>query len=277
MLGPNGGLVLLAICASGVLASGCLTYGRERATESIQETGPITRIEVDLDAGNVAITSAGAGAGARGTVEMRWSEAAPEVLHYVQDGVLHILGRCDTFALTCRTDVTIEVGADVSVGVSSGLGGMVVSGVNGDVEGATEDGPIELHDIGGVVFVETGNGAIMGDGLTGSVIDARSDGGTVELHVMNKPERLVARTETGDVNLLVPAGPYRVQAAAPSGDLILGVMIQEDATSESVIVARTQNGNIRIEGERPGQPPVTDKAPARGSTPPTTGPRADRK
>lgn len=272
--------MLLAIGAAGVLASGCLTYGRERGTESIQETGPITRIEVDLDAGDVAITSAGGGAGARGTVELRWSESAPEVLHYIQDGVLHIIGRCDTFALTCRTDVTLDVAAEVSVGVSTGLGGMVVSGVNGDVEGATENGPIELHDIGGFVFVEAGNGSITGDGLTGSVIDARTDGGTVELHVTSKPERLVARTGSGDVNLVVPAGPYRIQAAAPSGDLILGDLLQSDATSESVIVARSQNGNIRIEGEQPGEQPVTgrgDKAPARSSTPPPTGPRADRK
>lgn len=249
----RGGVVLLTMVASGALLSGCLTYGRERATESIQETGPITRIEVDLDAGNVDITSAGPGEGARGAVESRWSEGAPEVLHYVQDGVLHIIGRCDTFALTCRTDVTLDVGPAVSVGVTTGLGGMVVSGVQGDVEGATDDGAIDLRDIGGVIFVETGNGPITGDGLTGTVIDARSAGGTVELHVLTRPERLVARTESGDVNLLVPAGPYRIQAAAPSGDLVLGALLQEDATSTSVIVARTQNGNIRIEGERAGQ------------------------
>ncbi|MDP2308206.1 MAG: DUF4097 family beta strand repeat-containing protein [Pseudomonadota bacterium] len=256
---PRASLALLAVCASGALASGCLTYGRERGTESIQETGPITRIEVDLDAGNVTITSAGPSEGAHGAVESRWSEGVPEVLHYVQDGVLHILGRCDTFALTCRTDVTLEVGASVSVGVSTGQGAMAVSGVNGDVEGATNDGPIDLQDLGGVVFVETGNGDISGDGLTGTVIDARTASGTVELHLLNRPERLVARTEGGDVNLLVPAGPYRIQAAAPSGDLVLGALLQDDATSASVIVARTQNGNIRMEGERPGQgglPPV---------------------
>lgn len=253
---PRAGLAVLY--SVGVLASmlggGCLTYGRERATESIQEPGPIVRIEIDLDAGDVTIASTGASEGVRGSVESRWSEGTPEVLHYVQEGVLHIIGRCDTFALTCRTDVMLEVDASVGVGVSTGRGAMVVSGVNGDVEGVIDDGPIDLMDVGGVVFVETGNGAIRGSGLTGAVIDARTDSGTVELHLLTRPERLVARTEAGDVNLLVPAGTYRIQAAAPSGELVLGDDLQDDAASAFVIVAQTQNGNIRIEGERPDAP-----------------------
>lgn len=254
--------ILLTLCTSGVLGSGCAA-GQERGTETIDEAGPIERIEVDLDAGHVDITSAGVGEGARGVVDSRWSEGAPEVLHYVQDGVLYILGRCGSLELTCRTDVTLDVSPDTSIGVSTQRGEITVRGVTGDVEGAVDDGNIALQNIGGVVFVETGTGNITADGLRGTIIDARTERGTVEMRVYSRPLRLVARTESGDVNLTVPTGAYRIQTEAPSGDLILGQQIEQDATSTSVIVARTRNGDIRIEGgqQRDGQQPPMPPMP----------------
>ncbi|MDP2313268.1 MAG: DUF4097 family beta strand repeat-containing protein [Pseudomonadota bacterium] len=267
-------LVLLTGVLAACLTSGCLTYGGQRGTENIQDPGPISRIEIDIDAGSVDITSARGEVGARGAVASRWGEAAPEVLHYVSDGVLHVVGRCDSFNLACRTDVTLEVGPEVSVGVNTGQGTVRVTGLSGDVEVATDDGDIELYDVVGIVFVETGLGAVTGEGLAGKLIDARSEGGAIVLQVTAQPDRLVARTESGDIHLVVPNGAYRLQAEAPNGDLLLGNAVQNDATASSVIVARTQNGNVRIDGgPRSGLPtpqkPREETPPRRGQEPST--------
>ncbi len=238
------------------LMTGCLTGGgRDQGTETIQEAGPISRIELDLDIGSVTVVAAPATEGARGTVESRWGDVPPEVLHYVADGVLHVLGRCDALVVACRTDVTLQVPSSASIGITTGVGTVRVEGVSGDVEAVTEDGAIDLDRVGGVVFVETGNGDITGKDLGGAIVDARTDDGTIEISTTTAPERLVAHTEGGDVNLMVPAGSYRVEAKAPNGDLVLGEAIQSDATATSVISARTNNGNIRIEGERTAAPP----------------------
>jgi len=230
-----------------LLATGCLGFGREGGTETLSESEAITRVEIDLDAGDVTITAAGSAPGARGAVESRWNDTAPEVLHYVADGVLHVIGRCDAIAIACRTDVTLEVQANVNVGVKVGTGSLDISGVEGGLDAGTEDGAIALHDLRGTVFVESGAGEIVGDLLDTEIVDARTRSGAVELALVGAPQRIVARTDEGDVNLLVPAGAYRIQADAPTGDFVLGDTVRDDATATAVIVAETHNGDVRIE------------------------------
>jgi DUF4097 and DUF4098 domain-containing protein YvlB len=254
----------IGVGALALFATGCLTYGREAGTETVSESEAITRVEIDIDAGDVSIATARNTPGARGAVDSRWSDAAPEVLHYVSDGVLHVIGRCDALAIACRTDVTLEVAADVSVGAQTAMGDIDISGVTGDVDAGTEDGDIALHDIRGTLFVESGSGAIAGDQLAGTIVDARTRSGDVELEVTGAPQRIVARTDAGDVNLLVPAGAYRIQADAPAGDLVLGETVRDDATAQAVIVADTRNGDVRIEGGSVARQPAEPKGGGEG-------------
>jgi hypothetical protein len=241
------------VATMGALAcfgGGCL--GRDEATERIEEPGPILRVDIELDAGAVTIAGA-AGAGASGSVSTRWAHEAPDVVHYVEDDVLHVLVRCEPFAAPCLVDVTLTVPADANVTVVTGLGDVLVRGVAGDVEVVSADGAIEGHALGGAFFAETEAGDIVADGLGGTLVDARTGAGLVDLRLAAAPMRLVARTESGDVLLQVPAGPYRIDADVPKGELDIGAAIVEDPSSPSVVVAESGNGDVVIRAREGGR------------------------
>ncbi len=241
--------------------TGCLSLGREEATERIREDGPIMRIDVELDAGNVQIVGTGDGVGASGTVTSRWSDTPPEIVHYVEDGVLHVLGRCEAYASPCVVEVTLAVPTAANIGVQTGIGDVAVRGVGGDVEIGTGDGNIEANQVGGTFFAETDSGDILAEGLRGTLVDGRSGGGDVELRMTATPMRLVGRTTDGDVTIVVPPGSYRVESETPKGELQLSASILDDPSATSVIVAETDNGDVVIQTKDGA--PVTPQEPKR--------------
>jgi len=236
---------------ASVLASGCLGLGREEMKEHVRADGPVVRVEIDLDGGTIDLRGS-AGPDASGTIRSRWSESAPEIVHYVEDGVLRILGRCDPYAGPCLLDVNISVPASAAVGIVTGGGDVRVRGFTGDVEVMTGDGAVEAHDIGGSLFVENDTGSIRGDALSGAYVDARTGEGDVELRMDARPVRLVGRTGDGDVVLVVPAGDYRVETDAPRGELAVGASVRDDPAAEGVLSGASARGDVSIRStERP--------------------------
>jgi hypothetical protein len=233
---------------AGLGLSGCLGFGQDRGSERIQEEGPISRIELDLDAGAVELTAVPDLAGANGTISSRWTDVAPEIVHYVEKGVLHVIARCAESAIACRVDVTAQVPATSNVGVDTRRGAVTVTGVQGDVEVNTGDGDLQLDNDDGSLVVDTRNGDISGEGLTSTLVDARTGQGDIDLELLSMPLRIDARTDDGDVTIAVPAGAYRVEADAANGDVSLSEMVKEDAAAKNVIVAETQHGDVDILG-----------------------------
>lgn len=240
-MGRVGGV---AAVAALVAVGGCGT-GREEAVERLREAGPIARVDVELDGGDVAIDATD-GEGASGTITLRWSDIAPEVVHYVEDGVLHVLGRCDPYAGPCLLDVKLSVPASAAVSVQTREGNVRVAGVRGDVEVGTGAGDFEGHDIPGSLFVESDGGSIVADGLSGLFVDARTAEGDIDLRTRSRPARLVARTGNGDVSVVVPKGAYRIAADAPRGELDVGAAIQPDPAADAVLVVGTESGDVTI-------------------------------
>lgn len=252
--------------AAGVLlwsGTGCLSLGREEATERIREEGPIVRVDIELDGGTVGIVGTASGVGASGVVVSRWADTPPEIVHYVEDGVLHILGRCENYSGPCLLEVELTVPDNANVGIVTGDGDVTVRGIEGDVEIVTGGGAIEAHELGGTFFVETELGDIVADGLGGVLVDARTGGGDVDLRMTAAPQRLVGRTQDGDITLVVPPGSYRVEAEAPKGELDLAASIVDDPAASSVIVAETANGDVTIQGRGQAKPQELGDAPAK--------------
>jgi hypothetical protein len=222
--------------------------GQDRGSATIREQGPIARIEVDVDAGAVEVVGLDGRTGADGAIESRWTNQSPEIVHYLEKGVLHILGRCQDLAPACRTDVTLQVPVGVNVGISSGRGDLTVRGVSGDVELNTGYGDLTLQNDDGSIIGETGVGDIDGQGLTSHLVDVRTMTGDVSLDVLVAPLRLDAHTEDGDVDLIVPAGPYRVEGDAANGDVQVSPMVVSDAAAKNVIAVHSGRGDIRVGG-----------------------------
>lgn len=245
----------VAAAAAVLVGSGCLAGGREESTERVRDDGPISRVDVELDAGNVEIVGAPDFLGVNGTVTSRWmQDDAPEVVHYVQDGVLHVLGRCASPDAPCLLDASLTVPIGANVSIDTGMGDVITRAISGDVEISVADGDIEGHQIGGTFFVETEQGDILGDGLSGSLIDARTGAGDVEMQITGSPIRLVGRSMDGDVVLNVPPGSYRIDADTPQGDLEISSQVVDDPGASSVIIAETDNGDVRIDGRAPRRP-----------------------
>ena len=235
-----GVAAVVALAALG----GC-GMGREEAVERVREDGPISRVDVELDGGDVAIDATD-GEGASGTITLRWRESAPEIVHYVEDGVLHVLGRCDPYAEPCLLDVKLSVPASAAVSVQTREGNVRVAGVRGDVDVGTGAGDFEGHDIPGSLFVESDRGGIFADGLSGMFVDARTAEGDIDLRLRERPARLVARTGDGDVSVVVPRGAYRIAADAPRGDLDVGAAVLPDPAADAVLVLETESGDVTI-------------------------------
>jgi hypothetical protein len=239
----NGGFLasILGMCG------GCLGFGREEASERVQADGPIDRVDIDLDAGEVMLVGH-EGEGVLGTVTSRWTDQPPEVVHYVQDGVLHVLGRCDAYAVPCLVDVSLTVPPGADVRVDTDVGSVTVRAIDGDVEVSTLDGDVEARAIGGGLFVESGGGDIRGEELTGALVDARTMDGDVSLSLTTAPSRVVGRTASGDVHIRVPDGTYRVEADAQGGEVEIASAILQDTSADAVIVAESASGDVHVEG-----------------------------
>ncbi|MFN7143820.1 MAG: hypothetical protein ACK4YP_08605, partial [Myxococcota bacterium] len=270
----------VAATTTVLMGSGCLAGGREESSERVRDDGPISRIDVELDAGNVEIVGAPDFLGVNGTVTSRWmNDDAPEVVHYVQDGVLHVLGRCATPDAPCILDVSLTVPMDANVSIDTGMGDVITRAITGDVEISVADGNIEGHQIGGTFFVETEQGDILGDGLTGTLIDARTGAGDVEMQITGSPIRVVGRSGNGDIVLNVPPGSYRIDADTPQGDLEVSSQVVDDPGAASAIIAETDNGDVRIDGRAPRRPGTGTPddggagAPANGGAPGEAGGR----
>ncbi len=239
--------------AACVGLAGCLWFGQDRGSARVLEVGPITRVEIDLDAGKVELSGSGTEVGAAGTVDSRWADSPPEIVHYLEDGVLHVIGRCSEVVVACRVDVTLVVPAGADIGVHTGLGDVTVRGSLGDVEAQTDFGDLVLEDDAGGILVEAGSGDITGTGIFSENVSARTGEGEVAIELLTAPIRADLRTDRGDIALVVPAGSYRIEADAGNGDVVIARSLTHDASAPNVLVARTQNGDISLatEPERP--------------------------
>lgn len=244
----------------------CVVVGDvETETEDFAETEPFSRVVVDIDGGDVEIAGDAVQVGATGTLVSSFGRRAPDIRHYVDDGVLHVEGDCDPLAMVCAIDLLLVVHEGVRVEVHSGAGNVQVhdtvadvvvetgagdvelARLSGRVEADTGAGAIALQHCSGEAYLDTGTGAVSGVGLSSPVVQVESGAGEVDLQMTAAFQRVDVEVGTGDVRVEVPAGAYALDVDTGAGDVDLAG-VTDDATAASVISAHTGAGDVLVVG-----------------------------
>jgi hypothetical protein len=256
------GLALLFASIAAVQVAGW-TIGAVERTSTQVIPGPVDRLVVEADGGEINVVPSGTDA-VRINSTMKGSLHTPEPSAFREGNTVHLNGKCPEISFgPCRARVTIFVPRDTPVEVHSGSGDLTASGLTGPVDletgsgdvaatllrGETKlhtgSGDIDVHGLGGRTDLSTGSGDITGDGLVMSSVKAETSSGDVLLDYRLAPSVVLASTGSGDVDVMVPRGyAYRVNADPGSGD----EKVEVDTTQEShrFIEATTSSGDVTV-------------------------------
>ncbi|HEY1104857.1 MAG TPA: DUF4097 family beta strand repeat-containing protein [Agromyces sp.] len=237
-------IALAGTVAVAALLTGCAWLQPvERFSDDASFDEPVQSIEIDEPDGAVHVEGVeGVGSVAvERTVSYRGQRPTRETVE-VRDGVL-VLGGCGR---NCSVEYTVSAPAGVEVRGSTTNGAIELANVAAvDVE--TSNGRIELDGVTGTVDARTSNGRIEGRGLTGSGIRAVTSNGAIDLR-LDAAQDVEARTSNGAIDLAVPTdgATYRVDAGTSNGSVDVGIDDTDDG--EFTLDLSTSNGAIRVVG-----------------------------
>jgi hypothetical protein len=244
-------LLAVLILAVGLAGAGVVWMARrgitvDRGTST--HSGPIARVEVQIDAGKVDVAAGPDGdadAGVRR--ERHYLTAAPALTETFVDGVLRITGSCPRIvAIECAVDIRVDAPPATPVLVRSGRGAVSVTGMTGGVDVATSAGAVHLSGIGGPITARTSTGAIDGVDLAPTAVDATTSAGAIRLSLSQPAQRIDLASGDGAVDLALPGaeGGYRVTTTSRTGTV--AVTVAQDPTSGRAVSARTGAGRITV-------------------------------
>ena len=250
---------MLALTAVSTL--GCDHHRvEESATEDFRfDSGAITRIEVRIDDGRIAVEPSDAielievnfhnraraadRDGARSLLDAIRVEA-------VEDGdTLRVRARVPGASIvsfggdsrTHRTDVTLRIPEGMALDLQTRDGRIQLERISGDIKAETGDGRIRLDTVKGTLKLRTGDGSVIGTELTGAVDAASGDGriqlegsfdalravtGDGSIRITSRGARKLTkdwniRTSDGSIELTLPASiSARIEATSADGRIV---------------------------------------------------------
>lgn len=240
-----GGILAIAALGWGtysvisILAHGEYT---ERATFGSSD---VTALDLRNDSGSVTITAT---PGDVVTVVAEVSDGwqATDLSMETVDGVLRLRTDCPVLEATwCNVDFTVSIPADRAVSVD-GSGSVRVRGMTAPIRIDSDDGRIELDDVGGDISVTNDHGRIVGRRLTSTNVDASNSDGSIELSFLDPPQSVSARTQDGSIEVVVPDTEvlYRVEMNTSNGGT--DNLVRTDPNSDRTIDLSTQHGSITV-------------------------------
>jgi DUF4097 and DUF4098 domain-containing protein YvlB len=257
----GAGLALLFSAIAAVQVAGWTVGAVERSTTQVIP-GPVDRLVVDADGGDITVVPGGDSVRINSTV--KGSIHTPEPHAFREGNTIRLDGKCPNISFgPCRARITIYVPRDTPVEVHSGSGDLTASGLtarvdletgSGDVSATGLSGPAELRTgsgdvnargLSGETRMHTGSGDVTAEGLGPRSVTAETSSGDVTLDFQLAPKNVVASTASGDVDIAVPRGGfYHVEADPGSGDQQVDVKTDPDATSS--IRANTSSGDVNV-------------------------------
>ena len=239
-------VLVVIVGLAGVAVVGLSTFAARKDRTVSTRPGPVRSVEVDVEAGRVAVVAAPANeAKVDRTRQYIWGE--PEISETLTDGVLRLSSRCRTFIATgCKVDYRVEVPGAVSVRIRTERGSVQVENMTGMVEVDTEAGGVRLLATRGPVRATTSAGNIDGVDLAAGFIDATTDAGRIRISLAEPSARVDLRTAAGNIDLTLPNAPGGYRVTTETGAGRVDVNVPEEATSARAVTATTGAGNISI-------------------------------
>ncbi len=240
-----GGILAIAALGWGTYNVISILAHEEHTERSTFASAEVSSLAVENENGSVTITAA---PGDTVTVVAEVSDGwkSTEVSTELVDGVLELRADCPVFVSPwCSVDYTVSIPADRPVTVD-GSGSVRVRGMTASVDIDSDDGRIELDDIGGAIDVSNDDGRIVGRRLTAPTVDATNQNGSIELSFLDPPQSVAAHTSNGSIEVVVPDTEvlYRVEMDTSHGGT--DNLVRTDPNSDRVIDLSTRNGSITV-------------------------------
>ena len=130
--------------------------------------------------------------------------------------------------------------------VHSGDGYIHVSGSTATLALDTGNGGIKFDDVSGDVSARTGEGGISGAEVSSKNVQASTGNGGINIVWSVAPTTVVATSGNGGIHVVVPqgSGPYRTSTHTGNGSVDVTALV--DSTAASSITAETGNGGISV-------------------------------
>jgi DUF4097 and DUF4098 domain-containing protein YvlB len=192
------------------------------------------------------VVEGGAPTGASLSWSSQYDREAPTLSITAESGLLQVDTDCHLNKV-CAVDLQVELPATASLQVDIIEGGLFVTGIAGDVNGAVGTGGINLDGLSGDVVVGIENGDILGSDIQSGTFAGGGVNGNREVVFSTMPTDVTLNTVAGDVHLEVPTGSYALEVATNNGTLqVEGV--EEDADAPNRIGISVEDGNIEVLG-----------------------------
>ncbi len=246
-LRAGGAVTALALLAGCFYTFAWLAQGEE--TTSFAYTGQVSRVVVNLNSGDLAI-SAGNEGGISGTQDLTWSLVHPQV-HRTWDPARQTLtldvGCQSTLGLTrrCWAAFTLSVPPGAAVRAVVGSGELDVDGVHGPLDLTAQPGDVSAHGTLGPVTARSTAGNVTIDGSSPSVT-ATTDAGNVTAMFDAPPTTVRAHTTAGNVAVGVPrTASYAVTASTDVGTRDVREVADDPAAARRITIDST-TGNVSV-------------------------------
>jgi Putative adhesin len=234
--------VAAGVGISALLLSGCaLLQPPKTMSDEATVDAAISAIEIDDNDGGVFVrgVEGATGISLERTVRYRGDRTIDET-HSI-DGDSLVLGGCGR---NCSVKYTLEVPAGLDVSGHTENGEVDLTLVH-DVDVETSNGRITLDGVTGTIRAATSNGRIEGSRLEGDGgIDVSTSNGAIDLRI-DVAQDIEARTSNGPIDLVVPDATYRVNADTSNGDE--DIAVPNDPSGEFTLDLSTSNGSITVE------------------------------
>jgi hypothetical protein len=236
-------ITILAVAAVTCLA-GCV---ESTFSESFEFDGPIDRVVVAVDTGDISLR-AGGDQGGLVEVEVSCRTAVPPVDVYMDGTTLHVAMDAGHGASACEAGFTLSVPGLADADLRTGSGDVTVEAFGGDVEALTYDGGIDITDLSGSLDLTAASGDVRAAGLTGSDCTITVGAGRVEASFDAVPALVDVEVTSGNAALNVPSSTYLVEAEADDGQVEVSGLVEQPSAASEIWVAVT-TGDINITGE----------------------------
>jgi DUF4097 and DUF4098 domain-containing protein YvlB len=109
---------------------------------------------------------------------------------------------------------------------------------------STDNGSVEVNDVGGDLTIDGDNGSIRADDLTTDTVRAETDNGSIVLELLEPPTNVEARSNNGSAEVVLPRTEdfYNLATTTDNGDVSRD--IRHDPTSTRHITIATDNGDV---------------------------------
>lgn len=172
--------------------------------------------------------------------------SGPDPVWKLEGDTLTLRVKCRAMISNCEALHEVKVPRGLALTVQADNGKVTAAGFTAPLRIGAANGGVHVRDVSGSLELDADNGSIEAERVSGRSVIARSDNGSVQLGFDRVPDLVDTVSDNGSISIDLPAGKnaYAVSAQADNGDV--SVDVPRSDSSEHVVKARSDNGEVTV-------------------------------